>query len=144
MIGRNSGSSAHKHKIFVDNIAEVESFDPTSRMKSSTPSSSALTKASFEQLPPEIATKSAKKAKKILTKVVEKKMKNSYKELEQRQQRAKQLGTALHALSLQRHLLGKGSKRKVVLETNRAGDEEDGEESDGKKVVFKWKRERQK
>lgn len=141
MIGSDSGANARKHKVFVDSHDELETFDPSAKV--SAPSSSTLAKSSHEKLPPQTPTRSEKKAKKVLTKVVEKKVRNAYKELEQRQERSKQLTTALNALSLQRHLLGKGSKRKVVL-AGGTGDDEDEDNSDGKKVVFKWKRQRQK
>ncbi len=57
-----------------------------------------------------------------------------YKELKQRVERSNKLGKVLNELHLQRAIMGKGSKKKIVTK------DENGRE----KVIFKWKRQRAK
>ena len=66
-----------------------------------------------------------------------KKLSNAtYKELNQRISRSKQLTGAMTELALQRQLMGKGTKRKLTMK--------DPNNKDKDIVVYKWKRERRK
>jgi U3 small nucleolar RNA-associated protein 11 len=75
---------------------------------------------------------------------VERHIETSYRELNRRVKRSQQLGTALKELMLQRHLMGKGSKRKLIpateLETEMTEEESESTVKSG--AVYKWKRER--
>jgi U3 small nucleolar RNA-associated protein 11 len=126
---------AKKHTIFVNEANDVKDFDPVehfdtvpefsnrsfNRVRRSALEKQALAAA---EEPAESSAGSHERASKQL--------KRSYKELAEREARAKKLGVVAEKLSLQRNLLGKGSKRKLT-----APDGEGGE-----KVVYKWKRER--
>ncbi len=57
-----------------------------------------------------------------------------YKELKQRVERSEKLGKVLNELHLQRAIMGKGSKKKIISK------DAEGRE----KVVYKWKRQRSK
>ena len=90
-----------------------------------------------------IPTTTSKLPKKVQNKIEQACLK-SYKELQIRKERSKKLTTALESLSLQRNLMKKGSKRKlpIIRKDEVDGDEEDGQNSDLPKAIFKWKRER--
>lgn len=128
-------------KIFVDSSTEVEAYTPMS-------SRSSTNKVIPRELNSASEDKNARKKRKQLRKSISKEVASSYRELEMREERSKQLKTAINALHLQRNLLGKGSKRKIIV-TDEDGkvlnDDDDGNDSrEKKKVVFKWKRERQR
>jgi len=61
----------------------------------------------------------------------------SYSELLEREKRSKKLGGLARKLQLQRNLMGKGSKKKIIIEGEQDNDGED-------KVIYKWKKQRQK
>ena len=121
--GRNS------HKIFVNSEQELENFDPAVHF--STPSelvdrayNRPRTEAIQENTEIILANKSGIRSVKLLRK-------KSYLELQNRVKRSKLVNRAFDCLRLQRHLMGKGTKRKLKS----AGD-------NGTPPVFKWKRER--
>lgn len=92
---------------------------------------------------------SSKKLKNIIQK-----NEKSYKELEERTKRAKKLDQAMQGLALQRNLMGKGTKRKIVLDEDgnvvkkkkksKDEDEDDNDREEDYKVIYKWKRERKR
>ena len=58
-------------------------------------------------------------------------------QLLEREKRSKKLGGLARKLQLQRNLMGKGSKKKIIIEGEQDNDGED-------KVIYKWKKQRQK
>ena len=128
---------AKAHKIFVDSEKEVKKFDPAKHFETAPE----LVGRSFNR----IKLKDLKKAvsgdidsvplptRKQMRKAEEKKEK-SYKELDDRRKRSEKLGRAQAELQLQRNLMGKGTKRKIVVGADAGGD--------GGKVIYKWKRQR--
>ena len=89
--------------------------------------------------PPATTKQSNKKSTNTSTKTNEKKLinqtKQSYKELNRRILRSKQLTAAMTELTLQRQLMGKGTKRKLTITDNVTNKEV---------TVYKWKRERRR
>lgn len=130
-----SGSS--KHKIFLEQEAEVENFNVAEHFDTI----DALVDRSFnrprkDKLLAEAAGKVV--SGKDLKRISKAKLRN-YKELEQRAERSQKLAVALTKLNLQRSLLGKGTKRKITIERNDASAH-----ADEPVVVYKWKRQRSK
>ena len=117
------------HTVFVDDADKLHSFDPAEHFDTS----------------PELVDRSYNRIKKgALAKMVEtgnipaigasKKQSSAYKELKLRGERSNKLGKVLSKMHLQKAVMGKGSKRKIV------STDEHGKE----KVTFKWKRQRSK
>lgn len=124
------------HKVFVDTPEEVENFDLASHFDTAPelvdrafnrPRKETLEKGIFVGSQDEGAHVTRKRARKAL----EQKEK-SYDELNKRIKRSSKLQTTAKCLVLQRHLMGKGSKKKLADAEN------------GKPAVFKWKRQRAK
>lgn len=117
------------HKIFCESEAELESLEPASFFD--TPQE--LVQNSHNRIRSKDLLMAAKSlgdmTKKDVIKVKET-MAKSYRELERREIRAKKLREASEGLTLQRNLNQKGSKKRIVSE------------SDPDKVVYKWKRQR--
>ena len=131
MIGEKT--STKRHKIFLDDKEQLESFDPVQHFET-TPELyeqgyNRLRKAKIEAMAENDEIPSALTVKKVLDK-----KSKAYKELDQRSRRAGKLDKALEKLTEQRNIMGKGSKRKVTVKGA------NGEES----TQYKWKRRRQK
>lgn len=141
-----------KHTIFVDDEKEIETFDAAKHFNTSED----LVDRAFNRPTVDMIDKQADTPSKLnhkrMAKVMKKKEK-AYKELEERTKRSSQLELAVNQLSLQRNLMAKGSKRKVVLvdaEGKRKrlkrggifGQEVEEEDVSKRPVVYKWKRER--
>jgi len=143
------------HTIFVDDAKEMESFDAAKHFNTSED----LMSRAFNRPTVEMIEKQAESPTKMNHKKIAKAMKKkekAYKELEERTKRSSRLELAVSQLSLQRNLMAKGSKRKVVLtdadgkrkKLKRGGifgqEAEEEEDLDKRPVVYKWKRERSK
>ena len=119
------------HKIFCETEAEVETFDPASyfgtpqELLQNTHNRLRATDLAVDGKVLNVGTLTKKEALKV-----KQKMAQSYRELERREIRAKKLREASEGLQLQRHLNQKGSKKRIVSD------------SDPDKVVYKWKRQR--
>lgn len=156
MIGSNLDINKGKtnHTIFVDNEDEVESFDAAKHFDTDPD----LVDRTFNR--PKVA-QLEEQAKNGNNNISSKKLKNiiqknekSYKELEERTKRAKKLDQAVQGLALQRNLMGKGTKRKIVLDEDgnvvkkkkksKDEDEDDNDREEDYKVIYKWKRERKR
>jgi len=91
---------------------------------------------------------------------LKRKQSKAYKELQARKKRADKLQKVVTGLALQRNLMGKGAKQKIVVKGSartdtdddaddrttrkrKRGDDDDGS-SDKSTVVYKWKRERRR
>ena len=129
----SSSSSKKRHKIFCEDEDEMNSFDPVEHFQTTDEfmknDHNRLRRSSIDTL--DSRSNLAKLTKKDVVSISKQKEK-SYNELEKRLVRSKKLETASNGLQLQRHLNGKGSKRKIV----------DADDPD--KVVYKWKRQRAK
>jgi U3 small nucleolar RNA-associated protein 11 len=117
------------HTLFVDDEEKLKSFDAAEHFDTA----------------PELVDRSHNRIKKgALAKMVEsgnipsqavvKKQSQSYKELKLRGNRSEKLGNVLSKLHIQKAVMGKGSKRKIISR------DEHGKE----KATFKWKRQRSK
>ncbi len=125
-----------KHKLFVEDEAQVAAFDVAEHFQTDP----RLADRSYNRPRAETILKNAESVvasgstliqrKKILSKVAK-----SYTELEEIEKRSKKLEKTITQLSLQRNLMGKGSKRKIEIKN-----------SSGEKTatVYKWKRIRHK
>jgi U3 small nucleolar RNA-associated protein 11 len=118
------------HRTFVESSQELQNFDLVSHFDT-VPE---LVERSFNR--PRLSTLEKGvllngSTRKDLVKV-QKLTAESYKELNRRVRRAKQLRNTAKAIELQKHLMGKGTKKKI----------QEGE--DGKVPIFKWKRQRTK
>jgi U3 small nucleolar RNA-associated protein 11 len=120
------------HKAFVDTQEEVEEFDVAKHFDTAPElvdrSHNRPRIATLEKGSVIIGNPSPKALRKI-----QKEKEKAYKELGMRNRRAKKLKKTIACVQLQRSLMGKGSKRKVVAA-----------EDNGGLPVFKWKRQRAK
>jgi U3 small nucleolar RNA-associated protein 11 len=124
------------HKVFVDSSEDVEKFDTAEYFETA----KELVDRSYNRIKVKDIEKAVQSepgtlplpSEKQLRKAMIKKEK-SYKELQARINRSNKLAKAASELRLQRNLMGKGTKRKIVVEAS-GNDEE--------KVVYKWKRQR--
>jgi hypothetical protein len=86
-----------------------------------------------------------------------KKKEKTVKELEGRSKRAEVLKKTMEKLQTQRNLLGKGTKRKILIDENgqtvkkqkknsndNDNDDNDDDDDDKLTVVYKWQRERKR
>ena len=131
------GDEAPKnHQIFVDTAEEVEDFDLEEHFDTAPELvDRAYNRPRKETLEKGIYVGSAGEGAHITRKRVRKALEEkekSYDELNKRIKRSDKLKMTAQCLLLQRHLMGKGSKKKLA----------DAEE--GKPAVFKWKRVRTK
>lgn len=132
MIGEKS--SKKRHKIFVDDQEQLDSFDPVEHFET-TPELyeqgyNRLKKSKIEDMAENYNIPSALTVKKVIDK-----RNKAYKELEQRSKRAGKLDKALQKLTEQRNVMGKGSKKKIVVQ---------GSNGQPDTTQYKWKRRRQK
>lgn len=118
----------NSHKLFVDDAEAVEKFDRVSHFNTSeellSRSFNRISKDDIKKLQDSVIQKAS--VKKINSAISEK-----YTELSQRLKRLKKIDSAVQAVTLQRNLMGKGTKRKLEIESDQ-----------GKVTVYKWKRER--
>jgi len=121
-----------EHKLFVEDKSEVDEFNVASRFDT-VPELADRTynRPRVKDIERGViiggkTTKDVKKAQKLTAK--------SYDELNKRIKRAERLKKAAKCVQLQKNLMGKGSKRKIV----------DGNDSKSGVPVFKWKRQRTK
>jgi U3 small nucleolar RNA-associated protein 11 len=132
------------HKIFVDSDKAVRKFDAATHFETAPELvDRAYNRIKIKDLKEAVAGSDKNNGaggkvplptRKALKKAVAKKEK-SYKELEDRRRRSEKLATAASELQLQRNLMGKGTKRKMTVETDPNG-------SGASKTVYKWKRQR--
>jgi U3 small nucleolar RNA-associated protein 11 len=124
------------HNIFVDTVEEAKNFDVVSHFDTAPelvdrtynrPRKETLEKGVYIGSNDEGAHITRKRVRKAL----EEKEK-SYDQLNKRIKRSEKLKTTVKCLMLQRHLMGKGSKKKLADAEN------------GKPAVFKWKKQRTK
>jgi CxxC motif-containing protein (DUF1111 family) len=87
-----------------------------------------------------------------------KKQSKAYNELQSRTKRSEKLTRVMNGLALQRNLMGKGAKTKIVVKgavedddddrlsgRKRSRDDDESSSGSGKStVVYKWKRERRR
>jgi len=126
-----SGPARKNHKIFVSNANELSSFDPEQHFHTPTEMlSRSCNRSSIENIQ-QLADKPTSSISIQDIKRVNSSISSQYTELKQRIKRLKKIDAAVGAVSLQRNLMGKGSKRKIEV---------DG--PNGKTALFKWKRER--
>jgi U3 small nucleolar RNA-associated protein 11 len=118
-----------KHSIFLDSTKEAEVFEANYENKNTNTDSVNVAKSNSSSASKSISTPCISKQTKA--KVV-KKVNSSYKELEARIERSDKLTKAYNQLSLQRNLMGNGSKRKLVIKDS----------NENETVVYKWKRQR--
>ena len=127
--------ASNRHKIFVEDDAALSSFDAAKYFD--TPNellNRAYNRPRLASLEATLVTNGGQSS--AVLKKIASSSKRTYKELEQRAERAEKLGKALIKLDLQRNLLGPGTKRKIKVGND---EEKDGEEQS---AVFKWKRQR--
>ncbi len=117
------------HTVFVDDSDKLHSFDPAEHFDTSPE----LVERSFNRIKKGELEKMVESGNIPATKVT-RKQSQSYKELKQRSDRATKLGRVVSKLHMQKAVMGKGSKRKIVSKDEHGKD----------KVVFKWKRQRAK
>ena len=142
MIGDRKSRS---HKIFVDNEQEIKKFDAIKHFETAPElMDRSYNRIRLKDLEDVVAaedegrgTGAALPTGKRLKRALEKKEK-SYRELEQRRKRSETLGKAAAELTMKRHLMGKGTKRKIVVDVE-PGSSDKGAEG---QVVYKWKRQR--
>jgi hypothetical protein len=148
------------HKIFVDDEKDLEQFEKNRDQNKAGVKVSSLNELresesnDFDETniddQPSEKKKKNQNISEIIEKYVNRKIESSYKELSVRKERSQQLTKALHTLSLQRNLMSKGTKRKIIIESdasityNSNKNDEDNTDNDNSKVVYKWKRERQR
>lgn len=148
------GAVLPRHHIFCESEEQVETFDPATHFQThpelvhrayNRPRIDSLeeTLASSAAIEPlKTTSSSSSSSSKPLTEKTRKKLlkqvSSSYDELSKRVRRRDKLARAVQELQLQRHLMGKGTKRKVVEVKERA----DG--STFEKTSYVWKRERAK
>lgn len=127
----------NKHKIFVEDEDELESFDPVKYFD--TPKElldrthNRLRTQQMEALKP--SSRVEKHHARVQEKRLKRKTEASYRELNHRIHRHEKLAEVRDRLSLKKALAGRGSKRKIRLY-----DEDTGKVQ----VVYKWKNERKK
>jgi U3 small nucleolar RNA-associated protein 11 len=117
------------HKVFCESEADLESLDPARFFD--TPQElvhNSHNRIRSKDLPKAAESIGAMSKKEVIK--VKEAMAKSYRELERREIRAKKLREASEGLTLQRNLNKKGSKKRIVSE------------SDPDKVVYKWKKQR--
>jgi len=157
MIGSNLDINKGKanHTIFVDNEDEVESFDAAKHFDTDPDLvDRTFNRPKVGQLEDQAKNLESNSINSKKLKNIIKKSEKAYKELEERTKRAKKLDQALQGLALQRNLMGKGTKRKIVLDEdgnvvkkkkkNKDEDEDDRNREEDYKVIYKWKRERKR
>ena len=156
MIGSNLDINKGKanHTIFVDNEDEVESFDAAKHFNTDPDLvDRTFNRPKLHQLEEQAKNANNDLSSKKLKNIIQKNEK-SYKELEERTKRTKKLDQAMQGLALQRNLMGKGTKRKIVLDEdgnvvkkkrkNKDDEEDDNNREEDFKVIYKWKRERKR
>lgn len=119
-----------KHTVFVDTIEEVKNFDAAAHFDTAPE----LVHRTFNR--PRLSTlREARVADstKITSKKILKMRAASFRELEQRSSREVQLTQVSDELQVQRNLLGKGKRSKVII-----GDADKG------LTIYKWKKERKR
>lgn len=152
-----------KHKIFVDDADKLKSFDVAKHFDTAPelvgrvfnrPRSEEIDKVIINGGGAQL-TSTADSMKRIL-----KKQSKAYKELQSRTKRSEKLTKVMNGLALQRNLMGKGARTKIVVKGSADKDTDDDHTSDRKrnrdddesgdssssksKVVYKWKRERRR
>lgn len=146
------GAVLPRHKIFCDSKEQVESFDPATHFKThpelvhraynrpriKTLEGSEGVESSSSLSSAQAAASSSKPMPQKARKKLLKQMSLSYEELSRRVKRSDKLARAVQEVQLQRHLLGKGIKRKIVEVKERA----DG--TTYETTSYKWKRQRAK
>jgi len=146
LIGEDAaaGSKKRTHKVFVDDDAQREAFDPVAHLDTVPELLShgfnRLRRGQLERLAEEETAPTAEQLKRALDKRTK-----SYKALEARDRRAEKLAGALQGLRHQRNMMGKGSKRKVAAK-GAEGQAQEEEPGTGKDAggQYKWKRRRLK
>lgn len=125
-----------KHVVFVDTEEEAKSFDPAAHFDT-VPEllDRSYNRPKIAQLEDAALVSAGAMAEKLVNKA-ERRKESSYKELVQRQQRQSVLGKLAQEMEYDRHVMGKGRKRKL--------NQEEKEDGTGKQKVFKWKTERKK
>lgn len=129
------------HKIFVDTKEDVNNFDLSKHFEttpelSGQPFNRIKTKTLQKLVESDDAgtTTSSKLNRNVIAKANRSK-ESAYKELNLRRKRLDKLDEATKALMLQRNLMGKGAKRKLVVP---------GKDGEDDQIVYKWKKRRQK
>ena len=132
-------SATNRHKIFVEQSSEVDSFDPAAHFQVDP----RLVDRVYNRAKMDTIAKDAESmgvtntpVMAIRQKIISKADK-TYAELKEREKRSEKLTNAMNHLTAQRNVMGKGTKRKVPMKDNLGQDIPD-------KFVFKWKRIRQK
>ena len=120
------GNLSNSHTVFVDSRAEAKSFDAVTHFKTT----SGLVKCKYNRLRADQLEENPTLNKKGKVKVGKVK-KRAYEELAKRVEREKHLSAVEQGMELQKHLMGKGRRRKMTTG-------EDGP------VVYRWKRQRKK
>lgn len=123
------GAVLPRHKVFVESQEEVASFDIAKHFDTLP---ELVPRAYNRPRVGDLDEHAASSASASVHKAVNKAMGATYAELSSRVQRSEKISKAADELQLQRHLMGKGSKRKMTI-VGEGGDE---------KVVYKWKRQR--
>ena len=159
-------AAPRKHKIFVDDKNSMDAFDVATHFDTAPElvdrAFNRPRSAKIDHIIVNDDTSSKTKASTDNMKRILKKTTKAYKELHARTKRSEKLKKVMNGLALQRNLMGKGSKKKIVIKGN-GGTSDDGDDEDrnaGRKrrrndgdddsnnskstVVYKWKRERRR
>ena len=120
----------NKHTVFVDNIKEVESFDPVKHFDT-VPELMDRTHNRVRKRTLETQSFSMDLPKKQHDKIVKQRT-QTYQEMRSRLQRANEINLMREELELERKLQSKGKKMKVK------------DASNGQPAIYRWKNERMK
>jgi len=142
------------HKIFVDDNDKVVNFD-TAEHFGTAPEliNNSHNRLRLETIENHIASDSVHSISKKATKKLLKKKEKTIRELEGRSKRADVLKKTMDKLQTQRNLLGKGTKRKILIDENgqvvkkqkkSSNDNDDNNDEENLTVVYKWQRERKR
>jgi len=145
-----------QHKIFVDDREKVANFDVAEHFET-VPElvENSHNRLRLDTIKNHIASDSMNTMTKKDIKKVLKKKEKTVKELEGRSKRAEVLKKTMEKLQTQRNLLGKGTKRKILIDENgqtvkkqkknsNENDNDDNDDDDKLTVVYKWQRERKR
>lgn len=146
-----------QHKIFVDNAEKVKDFD-TAQHFGTVPElvENSHNRLRLETIENHIASDTLNTMSKKASKKLLKKKEKTVKELEGRSKRVEVLKKTMDKLQTQRNLLGKGTKRKILIDENgqivkkqkksaiNDNENDDNDDDDKLTVVYKWQRDRKR
>ena len=145
-----------QHKIFVDDSNKIETFNIAEHFET-VPElvENSHNRLRLETIKNHISSDSINTMTKKEIKKLMKKKEKTVKELEGRSKRAEVLKKTMDKLQTQRNLLGKGTKRKILIDENgqvvkkqkKNSIDNDNDNSDDENkltVVYKWQRERKR